>query len=198
MTIGCLLFWFLIIGHRLILYSTKNGTCSALAGFYAGFDNYLEVVVTAMFPPIVTSVLAWRLIRSVRDVIYRQITPANSQVVGRRTVLQQMDSQLTLMLILQSMLTIITYAPYAAELIYTNVTRNWYKSSLQIAQEKVFVEFIHLVSYVFFASSFYVSMVSNSGFRRQFKNFFRGRKGRDTTDATQTTARAGGTKSIHP
>ena len=124
------------------------------------------------------SVLAYLLIRSVRDVIQGQITP------GNRTVLQEMDSQLTLTLILQSIITIITYVPVADELIYTNVSQNWVKSSLQNAQEKVFVKFIHLVSYVVFASSFYVSMISNSGFRRQIKHFFRDRKAKNSTDTT--------------
>jgi hypothetical protein len=66
-----------------------------------------------------------------------------------------MDSKLTLMLILQSIITMITYFPYAGELIYINITQNWPKSSLRNPQEKVFIEWTHLLSYIFFASSFF-------------------------------------------
>jgi hypothetical protein len=101
-----------------------------------------------------------------------------------------MDSKLTLMLLLQSIIAAITYFPYASELIYTNVSQYWSKPSLQKAQEKVFVEFIHILSYAFFASSFYVSIISNIGFRRQFKNCFGRGKERETTGIVHTIFRA--------
>jgi hypothetical protein len=185
-------FWFLIIGHRLVLYSTANDNCSPLAGFYADFDNYLEVVFSGIYPPIVMSVLAYRLIKSVRNVIHRRVAPGNhlmQRTIVHRTVLQQMDTQLTLMLILQSIIVIITYVPYAIELIYENVTEYWPKSALRIAREEVFAELTHLVSYVFFASSFYVSMISNEGFRRQMKKFFRARIGKHRTGVVQNVIR---------
>ncbi|CAF1309675.1 unnamed protein product [Rotaria sordida] len=184
MSITCVLFWLLFIGHRLILYSASNGKCGPLSGFYAYFDNYIEVVFTAICTPIVMVILAYLLMRSVRDVIQRRIVPDNNgpQVnTAQRSVLQKIDSRLTLMLILQSFIAIITYTPYAAELIYTNVTQYWPKSPLQIAIEKVIVELIHLVSYTFFATSFYISLISNSGFRRQFIKFFRKRRHDDPT-----------------
>lgn len=183
-----LIFWFVIIGHRLILYATRNGSCSPLAGFYNVFDNYLEVVITGFCPPIVTSVLAYLLIKSVRSVINRKIVPENRLTQPTfipRTSLQQMDAQLTMMLILQSMITIITYGPYAIELIYTNATQDLPKSALRKAQEKVFVELMHIVSYVFFASSFYISILSNVGFRRQIKRFFIKRPENEQTTMTQ-------------
>ena len=175
LSVASLIFWFLIIGHRLVLYSANNEKCAALSGLYADFDNYLEVVLDAMCSPIIIAVLAYLLIRSVRDVIHRRVVPANhvpQTTVVHRGVLQQMDAQLTLMLILQSIITVITYVPYAGELIYSSVTQYWPKSSLQKAQEKVFVELIHLMSYVFFVSSFYVSIISNRGFHRKIKRFF--------------------------
>jgi hypothetical protein len=162
----------LIFGHRLILYSITNGACLPLAGFYTDFDNYLEVVFTGLYPPIVTSILAYLLITSVREVIHRRVIPINhltQTTIVHQTILQQMDVQLTLMLILQSIITIITYVPYSAQLIYSNVTAYWPKSSLRQAQEKVFVELIHIISYVFCVCSFYVSVISSRGFRRQIK-----------------------------
>ncbi|CAF3097129.1 unnamed protein product [Rotaria sp. Silwood2] len=176
MCITCAFFWLLLIGHRLILYSSNDGKCAPLSGFYAYLDNYIEVVFTAICPPIVMILLAYLLVRSVHGIIQRQIVPGNNGplvTIAKRSVLQNMDSRLTWMLILQSIIAIITYIPFAAELIYTNISQSWLKSTLQNAQEKVFVELTHLLSYIFFASSFYVSIISNDGFRRQIKNFFR-------------------------
>lgn len=121
------------------------------------------------------SVLAYLLIRSVRNLVQRQIVPTThtpSIKFPNRTVLQQMDSQLTLMLILQSIISTLAYIPYAIQLIYTHITQYWPKSSLKVAQEVVFVEVIHLFSYAFFASSFYILLVSSSGFRRHLKYLF--------------------------
>ncbi|CAF0815776.1 unnamed protein product [Adineta steineri] len=192
LSIACVLFWFLLIGHRLILYNIYDGTCGPPAGVYAEYDNYFEVVFAGICPPIVMSLLTYLLIKSVRNVIQRRITPGNNVVqpaVVPRTILQQMDTQLTLMLILQSVITIITYVPYAVQLIYENVTQYWSKSSLRIAQESVFTEFTHLLSYVFFASSFYVSMITNGGFRRQIKRVFLPQKTNEHIDHMNTVQR---------
>lgn len=201
LTIASLIFWFLIIGHRLVLYSTADGSCSPLAGFYADFDNYLEVVFTGMCPPILTSVLAYLLIKSVRSVFHRHAVPDNrlpETTVVHRTVLQQIDAQLTMMLILQSIISTITYIPYAFELIYENVTEYWTKSALRNAQEKVFIELTHLMSYVFFATGFYVSMISSSGFRRQMIRFLKRQKKIAPTFITQTAHRTNATGTTYP
>ncbi|CAF1599064.1 unnamed protein product [Rotaria magnacalcarata] len=98
-----------------------------VTGFYAYFDNYIEIVFTAICPPVAVIVLTYLLIRSVRNVIQRQIISGNNAqaaTVAYRSNLEQMDSRLTSMLILQSMIVIITYIPFAAELVYTNVTQN--------------------------------------------------------------------------
>ncbi|CAF3733949.1 unnamed protein product [Rotaria sp. Silwood1] len=176
MCITCVLFWFLFFSHRLILYSTQNGICAPRSGIYATFDSYVEAIFTAMGTPIVMIVLAFLLIRSVRSVIQRRIAPDNNGslvIIVQGSILQQIDSRLTLMLILQLTIAIMTRIPYAVQVIYTNITQNWSKSALQIAIENAIVEFIHLLSYTFFTSSFYVSFISNSAFRRQFKKFFR-------------------------
>lgn len=120
-------------------------------------------------------IFSYLLSKSVRGTIQRQIFPINIQVgvpIVSRSSLHQIDSQLTLMLMLQSIIASITYVPYATELIYSSVTQDLPKSALRNAQEKVFTEFTHLLSYTFFASSFYVSMISNIGYRRKFKKFF--------------------------
>jgi hypothetical protein len=80
-----------------------------------------------------------------------------------------MDTQLTIMLTSESLITIVTYIPYASQLTYANITQYWSKTPLRLAWESVFTELIHLFSYVFFATSFYVSIISNNGFNREIK-----------------------------
>jgi len=175
MIIGCLLIWFILICHRLILYKGGNGSCGPADGIYADYDIYFEVIFTGICPPILMSTLAYLLIVSVRKVTRRQILPLHngaSLIVGaHRTTLQQIDIKLSIMIILQSIISVITYFPYAAELIYSNVTQYYSKSALQKAQDKVFVEFMHLLSYTFFASGFYISIITNNGFRREIRKF---------------------------
>jgi hypothetical protein len=86
--------------------------------------------------------------------------------------MQQMDTRVTLSLLLESLIAMITYIPYAMELIYSNATKEQQKSPWRLAWENVFVEFIHLLSYLFFASTFYVSLFANVGFRRQVRKAF--------------------------
>ncbi|CAF3801905.1 unnamed protein product [Rotaria socialis] len=125
-------------------FFVTSEACAPLSVFYDSFDTYLEAIFTALCPSIMMVILSYFLLKSVRGVIQRQIFPVNNGAVvnvAHRSALQQMDSRLTLMLLLQSIIAIITYVPFAIELIYLNVTQNCSKSSLRLAQEKVLVEY---------------------------------------------------------
>lgn len=182
--------WFLLIGHRLILYHGGDGHCGPMSGAYATFDAYLEAIVNGVLPPILTAVLAYLLIRSVRNLANRQTNPTKATTSVHRTSIQQIDAQLSTMLILQSIISTITYGPYAVNLIYGNATEDDDKSALRIAQENVFFQATDLGSYIFFTTSFYVSMISSSGFRRQFKKVIWNRKRIRPVDQTQTQTAA--------
>ncbi|CAF3453947.1 unnamed protein product, partial [Rotaria socialis] len=164
----CAFVWLLVFGHRLILYSATKGACIPLPGFYAYFDAYNEIFFKAICPPTVMIILAYLLIQNVRGVSQRQIAPTSNGTpanLTQRSALQLMDSRLTLMLMLQSFVVLITYIPFATQLMYSNITQYCPKSTLRNAQESVFAELTHLLSYTFFASSFYVSIITNVGFR---------------------------------
>ncbi|CAF2907860.1 unnamed protein product [Rotaria sp. Silwood2] len=198
MCITCLVFWLLLMGHRLILYNIISGRCAALSGFYDYFDNYIEAFFQGICPPTVMIVLACLLIRSVHKVIRRQIVSGHNRppaTVARHSVLQTMDSRLKLMLILQSIIATLTYTPYAAELIYSNVTQNWPKSAFQKARDNIFNDFTHLLSFAFFSTSFYVSMLTNGGFRRQIKTVFK-KSNDDSTIHLNTIHHVNGTNNI--
>ena len=182
MVIGCALLWFLFTLPRLILYRIKDGACNPPEGFYSYYDNYSQVAFSSLAPSIVMPVLAFLLIRNVRAIIKRRVAPAaeaSTTAKPTNSAINQMDAQLTLMLVLESGIAAITYLPYATQLTYANITQKTPKSALRVAWESVFTELIHLLSYVFFASSFYVSFASNTGYRRQLRRVFSGKKRAD-------------------
>ena len=171
--------------HRIILYRIEAGVCGPPGGFYSYYDNYFQVIFSSLSPVISMVILAYFLIKNVREISRRRIIPANN----RPKIIHQMDTRLTIMLISESLITIVTYVPYASQLTYANITQNWSKSLLWLAWENTFTQLIHLMSYVFFATSFYVSIISNNGFRRKFKQFLIRRRAirpeNHTADSTQ-------------
>jgi hypothetical protein len=185
-------FWFLLLVHRIILYKIEDEVCGPHTGFYQYYDNYFQVIFSSLSPAIVMSILAYLLIKSVRSVARRRIVPVNGMptiVISNKSMIHQMDTQVTRMLILESLITIITYLPYAIQLTYTNITEEWYKTSLQGAWESVFTELIHLFSYLFFATSFYVSIISNIGFRRKLTQLLKMKKDDHCRDQTAIVLR---------
>ncbi|CAF4213269.1 unnamed protein product, partial [Adineta steineri] len=98
------------------------------------------------------------------------VATAGTQVnTTKRSQLQQIDSQITLMLLLQSIMAIVSFLPYGLYVLYSHITASWSKSTLQVAIEKIIAELTHTLLYTFFASSFHISMISSSGFRREVK-----------------------------
>ncbi|UJR20420.1 hypothetical protein I4U23_023551 [Adineta vaga] len=168
--------WFVLLVHRIILYRTKNGICGPLEGFYQHYDNYFQVLFSSLAPAITMSILGFFLWKNIR-ILRHRITPITDlpPPTTHRTYsrISKIDKQLTTMLATESLIAIVTYVPYAIELTYSNISEQWNKTALQKAWEKVFIELIHLFSYIFFATSFYVSFMTNNGFRRKVQGFFR-------------------------
>jgi hypothetical protein len=106
------LFWFLLIGHRIILYRIDSGVCGPPGGFYQYYDNYFQVIFSSLAPAVLMSILAYLLIKSVRGVVQRRIVPVNSVfpiIKKKNRMINQMDAQLTIMLILESLITILSH-----------------------------------------------------------------------------------------
>jgi hypothetical protein len=170
--------WLVILCHRLIWYGgASNGRCEAQPGVYAYFDNLFGAIVTCVFPIVTLTILGILIGRSVRNVVQRRkIVPRTTTITttttteNNQSVIKKMDTQLTIMLFLDISIAIISFLPYAAQLIYINVTQNWSKSPLRVAWENIITEIINLLSYIFFSTSFYVSIISLTGFRNQLLN----------------------------
>ncbi|CAF1345280.1 unnamed protein product [Adineta steineri] len=177
---GCTIGWFLLTGCRLVLYSTSYGSCEALPGPYAIFDNYYESIVSGICPPIIILIISYLMVRSVRETIQRQAVPTvngelNNKPKPNLAFLRNTDKQLTMMLLWQTFVAIPAFIPYAALLIYSSITANWSKSAEYVAWENVFAETIRLLSYTFFSTQFYVTLISSQGIRKQVRAVFTGK-----------------------
>lgn len=187
--------WFLGIGHRLILYSASTGKCLPQPGFYEKFDAYFEVVLSAIFPPIIVILLGYGLLRNVRHIVNRRIAPTTStiqQLVVPTSSIEHIDSQITKMLFLQSLVAIPTFLLYGAQITYSSVTETWYKTPERLAWETIFIEFIRLSSYIFNGTSFYISFITGRNFRRAIFRLigikrFQNQAGFATVTQTHTT-----------
>jgi hypothetical protein len=162
--------WLLLIGHRFFLYSTSSGTCVPQPGIYAKYDAYFEVIMSGIWPPVLLITLGCLLLKNVRQVAQRRVAPATGAPQATNanlSYIQQIDAQMTKMLLLQSFVAIPSFLPYGAQNLYSSLTGDWYKSPLRLAWENVIIELIRLFSYLFYSTSFYVSLISSRGFRRQ-------------------------------
>ena len=60
------------------------------------------------------------------------------------------------------------------------------------------IEVIHLFSYIFFATSFYVSLMSNVGFRRKIKTLLKMKKSNQSRIGTVTFVHGYPTRIVQP
>ncbi|UJR18086.1 hypothetical protein I4U23_004986 [Adineta vaga] len=155
------LLWLVLSGHRLIYYTVIDGFCWSQQGIYRTFDTYLDVSLSAIGSPLLVIILASLLWYNIRSMAKRRAA------LHSQTPNHEMDSQLTIMLFLQSIIAIINYVPFGAFSLYFMFTDEWIKSSFQIAVEDLIIVFVRLSSYLFAAGSFYVSILSNRSFRKQ-------------------------------
>ena len=152
------------------------------------FDTYLDVSLSAVGSPLVVIVLACLLWQSVRSVNKRR-KARNSVAATALPTSQQIDLPLTIMLFLQSILAIINYVPFGIYILYYMFTDGWIKSPLRVAWEQLIISFVRLSSYLFPAASFYVSILSNHRFRKQFLSSFRTRRAIQPASLTNTSNR---------
>ncbi|CAF1192077.1 unnamed protein product [Adineta ricciae] len=168
--VACAIIWLLLIGHRLFIYALVHGKCNPQVAVYDQVNNYIEAIVMELGPLIIVFTLAYLLKRSLRNIIQR---PTASITIGKHSRVHHIDSQITLMLLLQSIVAIISFLPYGIETLYDHITETWYKTSLQLAIEKIIGQIAHTLLYTFSASSFHISIISSHGFRREIKRILR-------------------------
>ncbi|CAF1681690.1 unnamed protein product [Adineta ricciae] len=166
-----ILIWFLILFHRFIVFEIIDNNCDSISNLYDIIDHYLEAILLEIFPLIIVFILVFLLRRSLKTIVEHQINIIS--IKRQQTQLQNIDSQLTLMLLLQSIIAIISFLPYGCRLLYKQIIHSYHVTSLYEIIDNIIGALIRILSFTFFASSFYISLISNNGFRREIKRLFR-------------------------
>lgn len=109
--------------------------------------------MSGLCPPVILLVLGILLTRTIRNTMGRQVAPVNDNSNNRR-ILKQIDAQLSIMILMQTLTAIPSFIPYGSQLLYANITQYSYKTPLRIAVESVVTEIIHLLSYFFFGARY--------------------------------------------
>jgi hypothetical protein len=183
-----MLLWLVVSSRRLIFYQIIEGSCDVPPGAYERIDTYIDAVITGICP-IVLILLGCRLLRNVRQVIRRQAAAGGAAIHLSR--IQRLDAQLTTVLLLESVIALNSFLPYAAEIIFNSISSEWDKSPLDVAWENVISAIIRLLTYVFYGSSFYISFWLSHDCRQVFfQAIGLKRSERNYSISLQTNARA--------
>ncbi|CAF1338361.1 unnamed protein product [Adineta ricciae] len=166
-----ILFWFFILFHRFIVFEIIDNDCDPTSNLYDIIDHYLEAILLEIIPLIIVFILVFLLRRSLKTIVEHQINIISNK--RQQTQLQNIDSQLTLMLLLQSIIAIISFLPYGCRLLYKQILHSYDVTSLYRIIDHIIGALTRVLSFTFFASSFYISLISNNGFRRKIKRLFR-------------------------
>ena len=158
--------WFPFLIHRLLLYSSTVGKCVPKKGAYQKYDTYYELAFSAIVPPTLLVTIGCLLLRNVR-IVARKRTAPDGIMHRNRPFIHQIENQLTRMILLQCFVAVFSFSLFGAQNLYSNITQHWNKSVLRGAWEKTIGEFIRLCGYLFHSTTFYISLISSSGFRKQ-------------------------------
>ncbi|UJR19379.1 hypothetical protein I4U23_022509 [Adineta vaga] len=185
------LFWFSILVHRAIVYTLEDDDCDPPSEFYDIIDQYLEAILLNIFPLTIVFLLVYLLRRSLKNTLQRRtnMVPVSiQQHTIKQSQFHHIDSQLTLMLLLQAIIAIVSFLPYGCRLLYDVVTERSDKTSLQESIDDVIGQFTKILSFTFFSSSFHISILSSRGFRREIKHLFQINKIHSSMNGTVNTA----------
>ncbi|CAF0826873.1 unnamed protein product [Rotaria sp. Silwood1] len=166
--------WLLIPIHLFLYFRLESDGCVPQSGAYAKFFSAYSIAISGWPPPIVMiicGIISYRNLKKIRgravsrNVNNNQvngyvITP-NHQRIGRR------DEQLTILIMYEVILYVITNLLYSINITYLTITSNYPKSAYQI----------HIESFITFFSSpflviinscapFYLYFIVSSKFRR--------------------------------
>lgn len=179
------IFWMIILLHRFMLYQIDPilGTCQPKIVIYWWYKSYYKFLFTGLIPPIIILIISCMIIRNIRLVANRSIQPIHrrlSSIAGKNknkySRIQKLDSQLTLILLIQLCVSFISFLPYSSELLYLKLSENFTKSNIYLFWQNIFIEFIHLNSYIFYSTNSYIFLISSQLFRKQIIQIFSWKK----------------------
>ncbi len=124
---------------------------------------FFNLFCYGIFPWFFMSLFGILTIKNLRHIHRRRINPLPIRVLTR---MARIDHQLTSMLFLQIIISIISSIPYCIQNIYNNLTQTIIKTEYRQAQENLFLQIVRLAFYLNYISMFYVNYLSSPIFRR--------------------------------
>ena len=173
--IGLTIVFVLSYSHILILYTiqssvnTSNRTqnyCYPQRGPYRMFSDIQLLVQFSLLPLLLMSVFIVLIIRNIR---YSRARMATTVAVRQQARLRKRDLQLSKMLLLQVIITIVCSLPLAISQLITTLTLTWTKTMLRLAVESFLSQIGRHLAFTNCSISFYLYTLAGSQFRREIQ-----------------------------
>jgi len=146
--------------------STKRACVSSSLIWSQIFTYFFNLFCYGIFPWFFMSLFGILTIKNLRQIHRQRINPLSIPVLTR---MARIDHQLTTILFVQIIISIISSIPYCIQNIYNNLTQTIIKTQYRQAQENLFLQIVRLAFYLNYVSTFYVNYLSSPIFRRLSK-----------------------------
>ncbi|UJR25950.1 hypothetical protein I4U23_007298 [Adineta vaga] len=166
----------LLYCHILILYNIQTYTnasnysqnyCYPQRDAYRIFSDIQLLVQFSLLPPILMSIFIIMIIKNIRT-SHRRI--ANTVVAHHHARIRKRDLQLSKMLLLQVIITIVCSLPLAISQLLTTMTLTWTKTALRLTVEGFFSLIGRHLAFTNCAISFYIYTLAGSQFRLEIRD----------------------------
>ncbi len=174
-----IIFW-MLISIPTIIYTRPmeaNRACTVSSIIWSRILTYFFTLLCyGVFPWLFMCLFGLFALKNLRQYHHQRVNPFPMVV---RTRMARLDRQLTSMLFLQIIFSVLSSIPFCVESIYINLTQTITKTPYRQAQENVAHQIIRLAFYLNYISLFYVNYISSPIFRRvskkALKNLFKRR-----------------------
>ncbi len=159
-------FWPIIASHILVFLTIKSEQCSAY-GKYSFIYSIYSCIVAGFLPPILMIIFGFLTVRNLRH-IHSRVRPNIIRIIH----IHRKDYYLSVMLMCEVIVYLISTIPYPLQTLYLTVTRDVMKSisRIQIESFITFLAYSFLI-YINSASSFYIYISTSHAYRRQCRRF---------------------------
>jgi hypothetical protein len=150
--------------HILILYNILTSVCYPLSGPYRVFNDSQLLIQFSLLPPILMTFFGLLTIRNIRLTHQRIANRTNTRI-------KQRDIQLSKMLLLQVIVTVVCSLPFAITQLTTTVTLTVIKSPLRLAIENFASQIARHLAFLNCSISFYLYTLVGTQFRLELRQF---------------------------
>jgi hypothetical protein len=174
--IGCLTIIFILFYcHILILYNIQTfinsfnrlqNFCYPQRGPYRIFSDIQLLVQFSLLPPILMSIFVILIMKNIHGSRERM---ANTVVAHHHARIKKRDIQLSQMLLLQVIITIVCSLPLAVSQLLTTMTLTWTKTLLRLTIENFFSQIARHLAFFNCSVSFYLYTLAGSQFRLEIR-----------------------------